>query len=231
MSDALSRSRSPAVRLAMLTFIALALAAIIVSMSNARSGTIHYSTGSGGGGSIIGIPGRYVPPVYNCSSPGVICGPKGHGKRSRGKGTVLLPAEIAIGVLLATGTVFFLWMARRGQPPNESSLASEETMSPPPKTRRRPANPREAVLAAFADLEDRLTGLGFSREPWEAAESYLARALPDAWREGRAARRLAQLYALARYSHHPIDAATATNAIAASKELSGSGDSLQHGAN
>jgi hypothetical protein len=132
---------------------------------------------------------------------------------------VLLPSEIAIVVLLATGTVFFLWMARRGQPPEESSLASEEALPPPPKTRRRPVNPREAVLAAFADLEDRLTGLGFTREPWEAAEGYLARALPDAWREGRAARRLAQLYALARYSHHPINAITASQALSASSEL------------
>jgi hypothetical protein len=214
----------------MLTFIVLALAAIIVSMSNARSGTIHLSTGTFGR-PVIGIPGRFVFPAFSCSAPGAICGPKGHAKRSRGSGTVLLPSEIAIGVLLATGTVFFLWMARRGQPPEESSLASEEALSFPPKTRRRPANPREAVLAAFADLEDRLAGLGFTREPWEAAESYLARVLPDAWREGRAARRLAQLYALARYSHHPIDGAAATNAIAASKELSGSADSLQRGAN
>jgi hypothetical protein len=214
----------------MLTFIVLALAAIIVSMSNARSGTIHYSPGSGGG-SIIGIPGRSVPPVYNCRSSGAICGRKGHGKTARGSGTVLLPAELAIGSVLAIGTVLSLWMARRGQLPEESSLASEEALSPPPKTRRRPANPREAVLAAFADLEDRLAGLGFTREPWEAAESYLARVLPDAWREGRAARRLAHLYALARYSHHPIDRAAATNAIAASKELSASADSLQRGAN
>ena len=219
MPNALRRVGAPALKLVVFTFIALVLVGTVVSMSNARSGTIHYSTASGSARPHLGAWWWFVPPAYNCGSPGVICGPKGHAKRSRGSGPVLLPSEIAIVVLLATGTVFFLWMARRGKPPEESSLASEEALPPPPKTRRRPVNPREAVLAAFADLEDRLTGLGFTREPWEAAEGYLARALPDAWREGRAARRLAQLYALARYSHHPIDSAAATQAIGASTEL------------
>jgi hypothetical protein len=204
-------------RVAIFTMIALALIAIVVTMSNARSGTIHYTPGSGSG-PLIGLPGRGAPPAaINCSSPSARCYRTRH--TSRGKGTVLLPAEIAFGFVVAAGTVFFLLLARRGQEPEQSSLGSAEPPSPARKTRRRPTNPREAVLAAFADLEDHLAGVGFTREPWEAAESYLARAMPDAWREGRAARRLARLYALARFSHHPIDTTAASEAIEASREL------------
>jgi hypothetical protein len=218
MVDAPMRAIFPTLRLALLSLVALVLIALVVSMSNARSGVIHYTPGASTG-TIIGIPGRYVPPVYNCSSPGARCARTGHGKKSRGSGTVLLPAESALGVVLAAATVFVLIMARRGRPPEETAISSADAILPPPKVRRRPTNAREAVLSAFADLEERLAGLGFTREPWEAAESYLGRALPDAWRDGRAARRLAELYALARYSHHPIDRATASRAVAASGEL------------
>jgi hypothetical protein len=217
MPNALRRVGTPALKLAVFTFVALVLVAVVVSMSNARSGTIHYSVGGGSKATTSG--GQTVPYVYNCITSGVRCRSASHTRNSRGRGTVVLSAELAIGLVLAAGTAVFFFMARRGRVSQESSSAFEAEPLSSPRIRRRPANAREAILAAFADLEDRLSGLGFTREPWEAAESYLARAMPDAWRDGRAAHILARLYALARYSHHSIDSATATQAITASSEL------------
>jgi hypothetical protein len=217
MPNALRRVGTPALKLAVFTFVALVLVAIVVSMSNARGGTIHYSV-LGGSRATQGL-GPPVPYVYNCRTSRLRCRTASHIRKSRGRGTVALPAELATGLVLAAGTAVFLFLARRGRVSLESSPAFEHEPWSAPTIRRRPANAREAILAAFADLEDRLSGLGFTREPWEAAESYLARAMPDAWRDGRAAHILARLYALARYSHHPIDSATATQAITASSDL------------
>ncbi|MGH7667723.1 MAG: DUF4129 domain-containing protein [Candidatus Dormibacteria bacterium] len=120
-------------------------------------------------------------------------------------------------------------MARRGHNPEEPTVVPEGALPPPLKTRRRPTSTRETVLAAFADLEDRLAGLGLTRKPWEAPEIYLTRAMPYAWGSSFAARRLAELYSLARYSHHPIDGPEAEAAVAASEELSASCDAPQEG--
>ncbi|HVC22388.1 MAG TPA: DUF4129 domain-containing protein [Candidatus Dormibacteraeota bacterium] len=76
------------------------------------------------------------------------------------------------------------------------------------------------VLAAFADVEERLTSRGIARETWEAPENYLARAVPGNTRAGSPAGKLARLYALARYSRHPIDRSSATQAEEAAAELS-----------
>ncbi|MGC1184082.1 MAG: DUF4129 domain-containing protein [Candidatus Dormiibacterota bacterium] len=75
------------------------------------------------------------------------------------------------------------------------------------------------MLAAFADVEERLTRGGITREKWEAPESYLARAVPDNTRGGSPVGKLARLYALARYSRHQIDSSAAAQAEGAAAEL------------
>jgi hypothetical protein len=217
MSEIFRRVSSSTLWAAALTLTAVALVAIVVGMSNARSGTITYSV-THYKNPILGIHG-FGPLPVPCSLAPSQCVPVGGLKKSRRRATLLLPLEAAVGSVLAVSALALLWMARRGRPTEDSTAVSEEPLASPSTSRRRPANAREAVMAAFADVEERLSVHGFTREPWEAAETYLARALPDAWREGRTALRLAQLYAVARYSHHPIDSAAATQAVGASTEL------------
>jgi len=125
--------------------------------------------------------------------------------------------ELALAGLLAAGAVGVLWKTRRTQLSDASDAGTSPESSP--KARRTPANPREIVLAAFADIEERLTSRGIASETWEAPESYPGRAIPDSGHSSRAAHTLARLYALARYSHHSIDTVAATQALAASTEL------------
>lgn len=215
MSSVVSRAGTNVLKLVMSTFIVLALIAVVVSMSNARSGTIHASVSAPSKvtGSLNGA-GQLVLPSY-CSSANAHCGSKGLGR----SGTALLSAELAVGLILVVSTAVFLWMARRQHLVDEASPALANALQPSQSIRRQPADNREVVLSAFADLEDHLAELGFVREPWESAEGYLARAMPNAWRDGHATHRLARFYALARYSHHPIDSITATQAITDSRDL------------
>lgn len=126
--------------------------------------------------------------------------------------------ELALAGLLTAGAVGVLWKTRRTQRSDARQAGSSLESSP--QARRMPTNPREIVLAAFADVEESLTSRGIARETWEAPEGYLSRAIPDSRHSSRAGPTLARLYALARYSHHSIDTAAATQALAASIELS-----------
>ena len=76
-------------------------------------------------------------------------------------------------------------------------------------------DPRRAVIAAYATMEQMLAAQGVPRRAVEAPLEYMARlfAASDVSRE--ALRTLTDLFELARFSQHPISPATKERAIAA----------------
>jgi hypothetical protein len=76
-------------------------------------------------------------------------------------------------------------------------------------------DPRRAVIAAYAGMEQTLAASGLPRDPAEAPLEYLARALVALRVEERSARRLTELFQRARFSPHQIGAASKQDAIGA----------------
>jgi hypothetical protein len=82
-----------------------------------------------------------------------------------------------------------------------------------------PADPRAAVLAAYARMEAALASVGLARRPSDAPREYLAR-LEAGLGGGRApAARLTQLFERARFSPHPVGEDSRTEAIGALETL------------
>jgi hypothetical protein len=82
-----------------------------------------------------------------------------------------------------------------------------------------PADPRAAVLAAYARMEAALASVGLARRPSDAPREYLAR-LEAELGGGRApAARLTELFERARFSPHPVGEETRSEAIGALETL------------
>ncbi|MGH9072254.1 MAG: hypothetical protein ACRDX8_14090, partial [Acidimicrobiales bacterium] len=77
---------------------------------------------------------------------------------------------------------------------------------------RAPTDPKEAILAAVANLEEHLEQTRGSRPAEESTTEFLRRVLPrDSW-SSRPCRRLVSLYWAARYSQHGLVGADAAAA-------------------
>ena len=76
-------------------------------------------------------------------------------------------------------------------------------------------DPRRAVIAAYARLEDVLAASDLPRRPAEAPLEYLGRILASLSVSERAVRRLTDLFERAKFSHHALDAEMKEDAIAA----------------
>ena len=82
-----------------------------------------------------------------------------------------------------------------------------------------PAEPRAAVLAAYARMETALASVGLTRRPSDAPREYLAR-LEAGLGGGRApAARLTELFERARFSPHPVGEESRAEAIGALETL------------
>ncbi len=82
-----------------------------------------------------------------------------------------------------------------------------------------PADPRAAVLAAYARMEAALASVGLARRPSDAPREYLAR-LETGLGGGRAAAaRLTELFERARFSPHPVGEDSRAEAIGALERL------------
>jgi uncharacterized protein DUF4129 len=82
-----------------------------------------------------------------------------------------------------------------------------------------PADPRAAVLAAYARMEAAFASVGLARRPSDAPREYLAR-LEAGLGGGRApAARLTELFERARFSPHPVGEDTRSEAIGALETL------------
>lgn len=129
------------------------------------------------------------------------------------------PLYIAGILLLAAGAGYVLWERRRRRRGDEDAdvdaapLAAAIDVSLDELRSER--DPRRAVIAAYAEMERSLADAGVPREPFETSREFVARILSRAGAAAPDARRLADLFQLARFSRHPIDDRMRRDAITA----------------
>jgi hypothetical protein len=138
--------------------------------------------------------------------------------RSGAEGAAALAAGIAAGVV-GLGA-WAVWRRRRGPGAGDDARAAVAAGAREARAAAAiPADPRAAVLAAYARMEAALAGAGLARRASEAPREYLGR-LEAALGGGRApAARLTELFERARFSPHHVDEGLRGDAIAALRSL------------
>ena len=211
MRDTLHRRRTLA-----LPLLLVAVLAVVVVIAS-RVGVVSYI--APGARFPIHLPTHLGPPPLPLCSPSSPSLCRHQVGPSRSISGLAVWLGLALGLILLVGSLVLYLRTRGAEAPLGEELEVAATPSAAPMARRPPSNPREAVLAAFGELEDRLAAAGVGRLPAEGADSYLRRALPAHWRTSSAKSTLVRWYAVARFSDHPIDSQTARQAVAAAAEL------------
>ena len=133
-----------------------------------------------------------------------------------------LPIAVVVGLVLA-GIVAYVISerrARRGRHAGEAlgeqlAVVLDETLD----DLRAEADPRRAIIAAYARLERVLAANGVPRRTSETSDEYLPRVLYGLALDARAVERLTALFTRAKFSHHDVDAAMKDEAIDALEQV------------
>ena len=140
------------------------------------------------------------------------------GKQGEKEQVDWLPVVVVFGAALAAFTAAGVVVLRRG--PHAEGTASlvhdlsaifDETLA----DLHAEADPRRAVIAAYARMESILGRHGMPRRPAEAPHEYVGRVLEDLVSSASAVRRLTRLYERARFSSHDVDRGMKEQAITA----------------
>jgi hypothetical protein len=128
------------------------------------------------------------------------------------------PLALGIAGLALLGGVW-VYIRRRGELPPRAERSLEADIVAVLETTiddlRREADPRKAVIAAYAQMERTLTAHGFARHRAETPFEYLDRILRGLHVRDSAARTLTDLFEYAKFSRHEIDGAMKDEAIGA----------------
>lgn len=133
-------------------------------------------------------------------------------------GTAAVAAALTVVALLAAAAIAIAVMLRRrsgtdaraGRPREEDLAEAVELGLDALRVER---DPRRAVIAAYAALEGSLTRSGLPRARHEAPFEYVLRALDRLPHQSGDLHRMAELFELAKFSHHDIDHAMREEAI------------------
>ena len=137
----------------------------------------------------------------------------------QGKAVAALAAGIAAGVVGLAGVAIVRARQRGRGPGSEPRATVAEGARDAAAAAAIPADPRAAVLAAYARMEAALATVGLARRPSDAPREYLAR-LEAGLGGGRApAARLTELFERARFSPHPVGEDLRHEAIGALETL------------
>ena len=144
------------------------------------------------------------------------------GGAGRGGGGLHTPDAKWLFVLPLLGLVLAAWffiVARRRRTPPAAPIAEpvadavvtvlDETLDDLENER----DPRRAVIAAYARMEDVLAQHGLGRRPAETPYEYLARVLTELRASERSAQRLAELFEWAKFSTHEVSERMRLDAI------------------
>ncbi len=129
---------------------------------------------------------------------------------------------LAVLVLAAIGVAAFVLSARRRRPsPREATLATElaSALDLSLDDLRAEADPRRAVIAAYARLERVLAAHGEARRAADTPEEHVSRVLSHLAVDPRAVRRLADLFVQAKFSPHEVDDRMKGDAIRALEQV------------
>jgi hypothetical protein len=127
-----------------------------------------------------------------------------------------LPVLVVL-TLVAAGLVAWLLARRRKRPTPDTGEAVAESLADVLEDTlddlRAEADPRRAVIAAYARLEKALAASGLPRRPAETSEEYVTRILGDLEVSPRSVRKLKDLYTRAKFSQHDVGTRMANEAI------------------
>jgi hypothetical protein len=133
-----------------------------------------------------------------------------------------LPIVLVVGLVVAAGVAYVVAERRaRRRGGLEAALAEQlalvldDTLD----DLRAEADPRRAIIAAYARLERVLAANGVARRPAETPEEYLRRVLTGLTLHTDAAERLTRLFTQAKFSHHHMDVTMKEDAIAALEQV------------
>jgi hypothetical protein len=134
----------------------------------------------------------------------------------------LVPALIFLAVVALVAGTAYLAVRRRptlGEPPGSVSAALADLLAETLDDLRAEADPRRAVIAAYARFERVLDAEGMPRRAPETPEEYLARILGSLDVSEAAVRRLTALFEEAKFSDHTVHSAMKEDAIAALQQV------------
>ena len=127
-----------------------------------------------------------------------------------------IPTAVILGLVLTAVIAYFVAerRARRERHPR-AELAEElaAVLDDALDDLRAEADPRRAVIAAYARLERVLASSGIARQSAETSDEYLARVLRDLALDSNAITRLTRLFTQAKFSQHEVDIAMKEEAI------------------
>jgi hypothetical protein len=124
---------------------------------------------------------------------------------------VLLLAAVAVCAAI------IVWLVRMPDRERDEPDRTDDEAPPPPSvdlsssfeasldTMLEAPDPREAICAAYGRLLEGFAGAGLPRRAEEAPEEHVRRCLAAAHMDPRPVRELLDLFALARFSSHPVD--------------------------
>jgi hypothetical protein len=192
------------------TVVLAAITAPVVLAFWGSSGGRHTTTGSGSAPS--SPPDASGAPVLPAGRPGAQAW-----------------SWTPVGVVTAGAAVLLVGMAaarRRGPsasaPERSAGAAFRRTVLDSIEDLRAEPDPRRAVVAAYARMEQDLSSNGLPRRAWEAPLEYLDRALLDLQVNPASISKLTTLFESAKFGHHPVDDAMKTEAIAALERIADS---------
>jgi hypothetical protein len=133
-----------------------------------------------------------------------------------------LPIAVVVGLALAAVAAYLVAerRARRARGSRDDlaeqlAVVLDEALD----DLRAEADPRRAVIAAYARLERVLAANGVPRRDAETADEYLPRVLDDLELDARAAERLTALFTRAKFSQHDVDTVMKEEAIGALEQV------------
>jgi hypothetical protein len=133
-----------------------------------------------------------------------------------------IPIVVVLALVAAAVGAYVVSERRARRRPTERDVLAEDVALVLDETLddlRAETDPRRAVIAAYARLEDVLAANGVRRGRAETEEEYLGRFLRSLDASAAAARRLTDLFEWARFSQHPVVVEMKEEAIAALEEL------------
>lgn len=134
-----------------------------------------------------------------------------------------IPVLVVVGLIVAGVTAYVLSerRSRRSRTPGDGPLASQlaEVLDDTLDDLRAEADPRRAIIAAYARLERALAANGVARRPAETSDEYLGRVLHDLELSPDAIGRLTRLFTRAKFSQHDVDPTMKEEAISALEDV------------
>ena len=129
-----------------------------------------------------------------------------------------------IGLVVAAGVAYVISGRRaRGARDPRAELAQDlaGVLDDALEDLRSEADPRRAIIAAYARLERVLAASGIARRAFETSDEYLVRVLQDLELRPDAIGRLTELFTQAKFSHHDVDSTMKESAIEALGQVRG----------